>query len=101
MLKTPFGRLAGVLKLPHLGLVEEWEARQRQQKKDLHFRKMPEKSGFRKLRLLMSNYRSPPFRRNSKLHPYQKPRATYRSNGLPASAPTSNPKRDSSRFWRL
>jgi hypothetical protein len=42
MLKTPFGRLAGVLKLPHLGLVEEWEARQRQQKKDLHFRTCPQ-----------------------------------------------------------
>jgi hypothetical protein len=26
MLKTPSARLAGVLKLPHLGLVEEWEA---------------------------------------------------------------------------
>jgi hypothetical protein len=26
MLKTPFARLAGVLRLPHLGLIEEWEA---------------------------------------------------------------------------
>jgi len=48
MLKTPFGRLAGVLKLPHLGLVEEWEARQRQQKNDLHFRTCPQSHVFGK-----------------------------------------------------